>query len=599
MATAPQTPTIKNNSHTAKPAFNYRAQKQKILRQLQKLHGIREADDDIVVTLDGKPCRLTERFNVRGYAYAPDRALLGVLISRKVGGVLRRQLVTMAALREPRKLAPVLEGLGLKTPLEPAGLKAIAKYIAAVAELRSVVVIGVEGLHWLGAGEERRPVAILGNTVYGNGSESVVPVLCGPSGYAAKGTLQAWQQPFKRLAPGNPLLIFALCFGLTPPLATLTGLPMPGVLLCGLSSTDRTILARVIHSLFGAPRDPHQLPRTNIGLEALATRARDLPLVLDELGARGGADVRKAISRLDGGITKDRATASSELRESQALQVAIFATGELLAVQQACATGDTARAGHEALLPTIRVDELHAAYSDLHGAADGVAFAAQVNQTINDNYGVAYPAFVEQLVAKFSRVRQVVQQTWPIYQTKVAGNTSLASMTELERRVLARLTVVALTGRLAVKLGVLPLEADAPLAAVRHVFGQWLADWRARGVEQHVAPLAAMRMFFKLKAPAMFVPLEEWEQHSRGNVVGYVKTHKSHGLLYLVHREYFETDLCREHGVDATVKALQHAGLLVTDKRGRTLLCRMPGRRDGEADARMAFYAIKEAVRFD
>ncbi|OOG57992.1 hypothetical protein B0E49_03885 [Polaromonas sp. C04] len=550
-----------------------------------------------MVTLDAKPCRLTERFNVRGYAYAPDRTLLGVLISRKVGGVLRRQLVKMAALREPRKLAPVLEGLGLKTPLEPAGLKAIAKYIAAVAELSSVIVIGVEGLHWLGAGEERRPIAVLGDTVYGNGAEPVVPVLCGPSGYAAKGTLQAWQQPFKRLAPGNPLLIFALCFGLAPPLATLTGLPMPGVLLCGLSSTDKITLTHVIHSLFGPPRDPHQLPHTNISLEMLAARARDLPLVLDELGARGGADVLKAISRLGGGITKAGATASGELREWQELRAAIFATGEVSVAQQARATGDTARAGHEAFLPTIRVGEHLGVYTDLHGAADEAAFTADVSEAITNNFGVAYPAFVEQLIAKFAGAQEVVQRHWSSYETKVAGDIPLASMTELERRVLAQFTVVALTGRLAVRLEILPLEADAPLAAVRHVFGQWLAGWRARKEELHVAPLATMRAFFKLQEPAVFVPFEDWEQHLGGSV--YVKTHQPHGLLYLLRREYFENELCREHGIEATVKALQHAGLLVSDKRARTLLCRMPGRKDGEADARTPFYAIKEAIRFD
>ena len=171
------------------------------------------------------------------------------------------------------------------------------------------------------------------------------------------------------------------------------------------------------------------------------------------------------------------------------------------------------------------------------------------------------------------------------------------TLTALEKRVLDGFVTIAIAGELAIRLDVLELKRGVPKDAIRHVYQQWLECWRGSSNEALDAPITTLRGELR-DSKHDFVPLHKWDHKDAKRIPGYIKTTAKGVVLFLIYPHTF-TRMCRAHSEDATIRALRHEGLLVTDQDARTKLTRMPGRGREEKGRRMAFYAVRQSILFD
>ena len=566
------------------------------LTDLENRHSLYRVGRHLVHRTAAGDQRLIQPFMVIGTARSVDGRVLGAILASSDED-RRTCIAPLACLREPRRLAEYFEQIGVVPPTDLKALKLVATYVDAMARRVERIVLSSEGIHAIVVGNSKVFVAVMGRQVIGSADVKPLAVLARASVYAAKGTLESWRSTFAPLLRGNPLLITSACFALAAPLGSLLNLELMGLLLAGPSSIGKTTLARWVNSSFCAPDEPHQWAGTANGIEALAVLYQDLPLTLDELGSGELPRMLEVIYRISGGQTKVRATASGGLQDVGNIRSPIFATGEISLGQQARASGTTVRAGHDARMPTVWVDEPHGVYTSIGKATDGAAFAERVNAGMRDHYGVLLPAFLHAVISNLAAVRVAAAAMRKDIEGVVAQE-DVSLMSGVERRVLSGFVNFAVAGELAVAHGVMPLKNGEPALAVAHVFAKWLTRWREASREPSEAPLVSVRDFFKRHA-RRFVPLKDWHEGGPAGFCGYVRTDKSGSSHYLVFREAFEKEVAAEHGVDATVQALRSAGLLVEDGRGRTKLVRMPGVPKHSPTGRMAFFAISTEVAFD
>ena len=574
--------------------------REKVLLELEEQFNLVRTGQGLAVKSREGNVTLIGKFRVHGVAYSTTGSVLGIAIARlessKKKGIC---IVPLDALRFPRKIPEYFEKIGLLAPYKQEYLQLIAEYLKKISAGREKTVVTSEGVHHIADEELLRPIAVIGDTVIGGNSEKFLPIQDRTTSFAVKGTLKKWNNEFKPLLANNPLMIVTLCFGLAVPLAGIANLRLIGLLIAGPSSTGKTTLGRFLMSLYRAPGDPPQWAGTANGIEALALQHRDLPFVLDELGSSDAKGILQVIYRISGGVSKARSTVTGALQQTEVIRSPIFATGEVTLRQQSNVNHANMKAGHDARMPTILVDEKYGIYSNIGEVGNGAEFSALVSEAMNANYGVVYPAYLEAVVPCFLETQKFLADMQTFVRDAVAGE-NITHMTGVERRVLDGFVNMALAGELAISHGLVPMKAGDAMNAVAYVYKQWLHRWRQQAHEPLTAPLHGLRNYFQRYSPSKFVELDSnWHDNQKMVLAGYRKFHKKHGLVYLVFPNFFENELCKEHGVDATFKALRHADLIVLPNKGRKMMVRMPGRPNDESGSRIAFYAISERILFD
>lgn len=536
--------------------------------------------------------RLIRPFTIRDLCRGTDGSILGVALEKNG----KTCLVPMAAFRDPRKIADYLEAIGLVVPSDLKELKQVAKYVDKYARRRTRLAILSEGIHRVRHRGTDVFLAVIAGEVYGPSGLKVIPILSAPSVYESSGTLPEWNDVFVPMMETNPLMLFSVCFGLSAPLAGILDFKPMGLSTAGLSSIGKTTLARFVESTFQFPRDPHQWSATSNGMEALAVIYRDLPLVIDEMGSGDAGAALEMLYRISGGVTKARATRSGGLQAPEVMRSPIFSNGEVTLQNHASKAGLVMRAGHEARMPTIQVDERYGAFSDIGNAADSAEFVAQVETAMKAQYGTIMPAFIKEVLVDVGKTQSQAAKIRKNCEAEVA-DCDVLTLSGLERRVLNGFVNYAVAGELAIRFKVLSMDRHVAIKAVGHVYRQWLKRWRASFNNVVDAPVTCLRNALK-EVMNDFVPLKEWSKKGTRRAPGYTKTTPKEGKLYLIHPRVFE-HMCGSQGIDSTVTALRHHGFLVADKKSRLKLFRMPGRVAGENGDRMAFYAVREATVFD
>lgn len=587
-----------SGADSAKGSSERMAASAEVLKHLRQTYGICRTASGLARVSGSVKTHLVDKFLVRGTARSADGRVLGVILANAVDAS-RVSIAPFSAVRDPKHLAEYLEAIGVIPPSQIDALRLVAKYVDAMARRVERVVLTSEGIHKLSSGGEQLVVAVIGSRVIGAGAAKFLAIPAGPSVYAEKGNLADWKKAFGPILASNPMMIVSACFALAAPLGSLLDATLTGLLLAGPSSTGKTTLARFVSSMFSAPDEPHQWAGTSNGIEALALRYTDLPLPLDELASGDVRRVLEVIYRISGGQTKARATVTGTLQAPASIRSAIFATGEVSLQHQARVAGTSVKAGHDARLPTVWVDETFGVYSNIGEAKDGAAFAARVNAAMRHTFGTPLPAFLDAALKDVPATRKAAASIRKRAEALVAGE-GAETLSGIERRVMAGFLTFAVAGELAVAHDVLPLREGEPTTAVAYVFSKWLARWRALTQEPAEAPLRHLRDFFKRNG-RRFLPLSQWAELTPrpAGFAGYIHTSKRHGEHYLIFRDIFEKEIAAEAGLDATLHALRSADLLIANQRARTLLVRMPGASDDPTEGRQAFYAIPVSVAFD
>lgn len=575
--------------------------KKTLSKALQQLadEGITRGKQGLYLHRNGKRIHMCGKFRVKGIAKHLDGTAMGILCCPITAENSNSPVVIpFDALRDMNKLAEMLPLLGVIAPLESHVLKAIAKYIHVVSQLKTCFVLQREGVEWINHGHEKHAIAVCGGRLIAASDIPAVVALKNNSIYAGNGTLTKWRQDVQPILHGNPIPIAVVSAALSAPCKQLFDLPLLSLLLAGSSASGKTTLGRFINSLFGPAHEPYGWSGTANALEALAIRHADAPLVLDEMAEGTAANVLDVIYRINNGMQKARATTDGGLQEIAPIRTVVIACSEVTLAEHAKRGRQPLRQGHEARMPTIALAEQYGCFSTLNGFSDAQSLPSAINQISRECHGVVWPAYMRGLIEQHAKCAKFVAGTRSKYGQEIAAAEHFDALSSLERRVLDGFTTWALAGELAIRLRILPLQENAAVAALRHVYANWLARWRSEARSPQGEVLRHLRDFFQRHATGVFESLETWDQ-SRRHTAGYATCHKKHGSMFLVHRGYFEQELCTAFSVDDALAALDAARLLVAHEGGRTWLQRMPQQGATSRNMRMRFYAIKDAIRYE
>jgi putative DNA primase/helicase len=403
----------------------------------------------------------------------------------------------------------------------------------------------------------------------------------------AAGTPEAWRDGIAGPCIGNPLLLGAVSLAFAGPLLELLGLDGGGIHLRGASSRGKSTILRAAVSVWGAPKLLGSWRATANGLEGVACACNGTLLALDEMGEVSGRDAGAAAYMLANGAGKSRAHKSGSARPQARWKAMILSSGEISLADKIAEAGGRAAAGQEVRLLDIPADDRpHGAFDDLHGAADGAAFADALNRASATSFGTAGPAFVDALLANddgcSAMIRGLMEAFHRAAQVRIRG-----AIDGQVARAIARLSLIAAAGEAATRFGLTGWPEGAAQDAALALLELWLQSRGGTGAAEARAAILRTREFVSAHGGSRFEAI--------GDEVGALIVGKRAGWRD-GDRFYITIDAWKEihAGADPT-RAARHllaAGLLEPGDRGH-LQKKLPPK---DVKERPRVYAVKREI---
>jgi uncharacterized protein (DUF927 family) len=405
----------------------------------------------------------------------------------------------------------------------PGEEKTLLRYLAAYRVRRRV--LRAERLGWMdGLPESQPPVFVLPDRTLGQPpGDDDEEVLYMPTGYAVtvnafgvRGTLTDWQERVALKAKNNPVLIASLCIGFAGPLLKFAGVEGGGFHLHSATSRGKTTAAQCGASIWGNGTDPAEAPEiafvkkwnaTFNSMEGLAAERCDSLLTLDEIGEASAGDFGRTIYQLAGGQGKARCNRDGTLRAARSWRNTLLSTGEVPVEQHIESAGKKVRGGQLVRMVDIAGNGVDGIIQDAHGR-EPAEFVRQLKRACAQYYGSAGPAFVEALCQEGSAAElgKAIRRELVEAEEELTPKGAPAEV----GRVVRRFALLLVAGRRACQAGVLPLQGEEILKAVRQVLQRWLdvhgSGVLERAVEQLRAFLLKHESRFRNKSDASNPP---------------------------------------------------------------------------------------------
>lgn len=311
----------------------------------------------------------------------------------------------------------------------------------------------------------------------------------GAQAVAMAGDLDGWRAEVAAPAVGNSRLAFSISFGFSGPLQEVAGEASGGVQLTGGSSTGKTTCARGAASVWGPPVAGGALrtwKATANGMEAAAAACSDGLLVLDELKEAEPREVAGIIYALGNESGKARMTQRMEARARKTWRLQFLSTGEVDPATVAAEDRRRLPAGADVRLPSVPADAGAGlgCWQELHGHADGQAFALAIEAGARRHHGHAARAFVERLAAmraadptELERAVKASQRAFCAAHVPKGANGQVG-------RVAKRFALVATAGELAIAFGVVPWPEGEAERAAAECLRAWLQQRGGAGAAE-------------------------------------------------------------------------------------------------------------------
>lgn len=461
--------------------------------------------------------------------------------------------------------------------IAPSARARVLTYIQAAevpTRARCVSVVG-----WAADGR----AFVLPHRTLGNPAEPVVFQGIGDASnvYGMRGTLAQWQRDVAQLATGNSRLIFAVSSAFAGPLLEVANAEGGGAQLRGDSSSGKTTALRVAASVWGSPpMFVRPWRATDNGLEAVAAQHSDAFLPLDELAQVEARVAGECAYLLVSGVAKSRANRLGFARRAASWRVLFLSTGEVSLAEHVAAAGKRTRAGMEVRIVDIPADAGAGlgVFEALHGFDGGAQFAKHLEEQAKTCYGVAGPAFVEQVIAHRDALPRRLRDDREAF---VAAHVPDGADGQVHRAA-ARLALIATAGELATAWGITGWETGAATWAVGRIFRDWLATRGGAGSAEVAAMLAQVRRFIELHGESRFT---DWfrakDDHAPKtmNRAGFRKLDATADqTTYYVTDEAFRSELAAGFDHRAVARAIANAGILHRDPKGHDMRVeRLPG----------------------
>lgn len=282
-----------------------------------------------------------------------------------------------------------------------------------------------------------KPVFVLGTKIFREGQEPDEASLAknvpnAALGYRSEGSLEAWAQTTELFkAPGMEPFAFALLAGgFGAPLMKFTGYDGAMISLTGDSGTGKTLLLRMIQSVWGHHNDLMMLrDDTKNALVSRLGVYGNLPLTVDEVTNIDGMELSDLVYRITQGRDKARLTKSAEERK-------VLNTWNTLAVvtTNASLSDKLAGAKHDANAELNRVFEF---YVPPHPTFQGDVTTG-VYWAIDKNFGVAGEVYAQWLVDNLEKIKPGID--------RIRAIIDAASQAKAEERYWSAIAAVAIYG---------------------------------------------------------------------------------------------------------------------------------------------------------
>lgn len=292
----------------------------------------------------------------------------------------------------------------------------------------------------------------------------------GPSPFSTSGSLAAWQEQVAAICLNNPLLILGVSIALAGPLLRVAQIHGGGVHLVGKSSTGKTLAQLVAGSVWGNPSSTGFVcswDASRVGVETVATARNDTLLCLDEIGRVDPGDIEKIVYALANGQGRATMARDRSANPVKTWRLLTFSSGEKSLAEHAALSGAPAHAGAELRMIDVSADRRYGVFDVLHDFETSSQLHRHLSDAIHEHHGLLGIEFLRHLVGESEaeiRLRfQTVRQHFDAPSAQ-AG------------RIADRFSLIAMAGELATQFGVLPWPHGTALAAMRQLFGEWLAQ---------------------------------------------------------------------------------------------------------------------------
>lgn len=491
-------------------------------------------------------------------------------------------------------LADNLHAMGLK--VVPGKQRQLMTYLGSFQIPRSFRNKSVTKLGWLDS-DQANPIYVLPNRTIGMEQQAEIvfqPEEHSPTIHTMRshGSLDQWKALVARRCQGNPVLIFSLCTAFSGPLLKFANMDCGGFHLYGGSSTGKTTALQTAASVWGCGADPSVSEDSYIGrwnttgnaLEATASAHNDGLLALDEMGTCDSRDFGKVIYDLFGGKGKSRLSKNSTLQAQRTWRIMGLSTGEISVAQKIEEdTGKAAKAGHLNRMVDIPINE--GVIVDSHGKAAG-EFANDLKMAASQFFGTAGPQFIDQLTTHKNDVQNLhhnIQNEIDVWHRDLIENKELDNV---QQRVLRRLSVVLVAGKLATEFKILPFKLIDIINSVLAIRDAWLGDDTNK--PSTLRGLISLRDFMLSQQSARFRDVND--AMNSGTVIRDLAGYVDHG------RKLF---LFTDAGLREACKGYDHRNILNELKKRRFLFIndkRMKSRHTIAGAGRPWLYGVRTSL---
>jgi len=397
--------------------------------------------------------------------------------------------------------------------------------------------------------------------------------------FGSKGDIGGWQSLVAYNAIGNSRLILAISLAFVGPLLALLGEEGGGLNLRGPSSTGKSTALFVAASVWGPPAFVHQWRATSNGIEGICVQHSEVLLCLDELAQLNPAEAAFIAYMIANGSGKARANRHGSLRRSAKWRVPFLSSGEISLADLAgrdAKGGKRSAAGQEIRILDVPADAGAGMglFENLHDAPSADAFARQIKSGTETAYGVAGPAFVQQLVSHFDGIDRTAKRKMDEF---VAENLPQGANGQVSRA-LRRFALIAAAGEMAIHFGIVPWPKGEANKACATIFRQWLDGRGGSGSAEDREAINRVRGFLEMHGGSRFEPVEAIDDSVRiHNRAGFWRDTDT-GREFLFLAEAWKTEVCAGMDAARVAKTLAEQGYLRKDSAGKnSITVTLPG----------------------
>lgn len=449
--------------------------------------------------------------------------------------------------------------------IAPSGKALLRQYLIEAAPKARARVTNRIG--WHDAGPEGAVYVLPDTPAIGRAGEEW---LCESEGgaastFAQRGTLKGWREEIAARCVGNSRLAFSVSVAFAAPLLYLTGGEGGGFHFRSSSSDGKTTALRVAASVCGGHDFMRRWRATDNAIEAIALQHCDAPLLLDEIAQTDPKAAGEIAYMLANGSGKIRAGRTGAARETVQWRVLFLSAGEIGLAEHMGEAGKIMRAGQSLRMAEIPADAGAGLgiFENLHGHADGAAFAKALADACRRNFGGVFLAYLGELVKRQHEIADTVAAALKVFE----GACLTSEAHGQARRAADRFALVGAGGELATSWGLTGWPQGEAMQAARRCYEGWLSARGGAGDHESGSMLAQVRRFLEQHGVARF---EDWNRPANKddhaprvmNRCGFRRYDETEGPHWYIFPESFKAEVCKGHDPKAVAGLLHQHGYL-------------------------------------